>query len=101
MNPAAEWPQDEFGSGIPIDPHMLNVRSDLIGFGLVFTASMGICVSLNIQKLVHMRNTNVVTGQPEVAFVKLPVWWAGVLLNALSELVRGPVTTARPTARGR
>ena len=55
---------------------------------LSIVADVIIAVSLNIQKLVHMRNTNVVTGQPEVNFVTLPLWWAAVLLNAVSELVR-------------
>ena len=83
------WATDELelGSGIPIDPHLANVKSDLTGFGLVLAASMGICVSLNIQKLVHMRNVNAVTGRPEVSFVTLPFWWAGVILNAVSELL--------------
>ena len=81
------WAGD-YGSGGPIDPRMLNVRSDLIGFALVFCASMGICVSLNMQKLVHLRNTNAVTGQAEVSFFSLPYWWGAVLLNIVSEIVR-------------
>ena len=34
-----------------------------------------------------MRNVNAVTGRPEVSFVTLPFWWAGVILNAVSELL--------------
>lgn len=76
------------GSGSsPVDPHMLNARRDLIGFGLVFMASVGICASLNIQKMVHVRNTNAETGHPILPFVQLPAWWIGVLLNVASEVL--------------
>ena len=78
----------EYGSGPPIDPNMFNLRDDMIGFALVFCASMGICLSLNMQKLAHLRNTNAVTGQAEVSFLTLPFWWIAALLNVLSELVR-------------
>ena len=59
----------------------------MIGFGLVFCASAGICVSLNLQKLVHVKNTDPFTGQPVVNFTALPMWWVGTLLNVLSEIL--------------
>lgn len=64
-----------------------NVRADLIGFSLVLAASLGICGSLNLQKLVHVRNTDALTGEPIVNFLTLPLWWVGSLLNAASELL--------------
>ena len=64
-----------------------SLRDTLIGFGLVVLASAGICAALNLQKLVHMRNQDPVTGDPRVHFAKLPLWWAGMILNTVSELV--------------
>jgi hypothetical protein len=88
---------DEQGSGSLIDPtHSFDVRSNLIGFGLVFGASLGICVSLNLQSLVHKRNMSDVTGQPKTSFFNLPLWWVGVILNAVSELVRRARAPTRP-----
>ena len=60
--------------------------SNMIGFGLVLLASTGICISLNMQKLVHMRNTDAQTGQAVVNFVTLPMWWAATLLNVVAEV---------------
>ena len=82
-----DWMDDPGSGGTPGSLVKFD-KDELIGFALVFSASLGICVSLNIQKHVHVRNTNVITGQPDVNFLKLPLWWAGVLLNAVSELVR-------------
>ena len=62
------------------------IRDTLIGFGLVVVASCGICAALNIQKLVHMRNQDPVTGEPRVNFARLPLWWVGMVLNTASEL---------------
>ena len=59
----------------------------LIGFMLVVVASAGICVSLNLQKLVHMRNHDPVANAPRVHFTKLPLWWIAVVCNGVSELV--------------
>lgn len=64
------------------------IRDIMIGFGLVVFASAGICGALNLQKLVHVRNADPVTGEPHVHFARLPLWWAGILLNTVSELVR-------------
>ena len=72
----------------PDSQHWLDVRSDMIGFALVLLASLGICVSLNVQKYVHVKNTNPVTGQPDANFLTLRLWWVGCLMNAASELVR-------------
>jgi len=72
----ADW--SSMGSGI---------RDIMIGFGLVVFASAGICGALNLQKLVHVRNADPVTGEPHVHFARLPLWWAGILLNTVSELV--------------
>ena len=59
----------------------------MIGFALVFSASLGICAALNLQKFSHVRNTSAVTGQPEASFLTLPMWWAGVILNIVSEIL--------------
>ena len=71
----------------PSSDHWANVRADMIGFALVLLASLGICASLNIQKLVHVRNTDPATGEPMANFMTLPLWWVGCVLNALSELL--------------
>ena len=63
------------------------LRDLLIGFGLVVFASAGICLSLNLQKLVHMRNADPQTNQPRVHFTRLPLWWVAVVGNGISELV--------------
>lgn len=70
------------------------IRDIMIGFGLVVFASAGICGALNLQKLVHVRNSDAVTGEPYVHFTRLPLWWVGILLNTVSELVR-PAAAAR------
>ena len=59
----------------------------MIGFSLVVGASCGICLALNIQKWVHVKNTDPQTGQPIVSFTALPMWWAGTLLNIVSEIL--------------
>ena len=59
----------------------------MIGFALVVAASAGICASLNLQKYVHMKNTDPVTGQPMVNFMQLRLWWVGSLLNGACELL--------------
>lgn len=63
------------------------IQDTLIGFGLVVVASCGICAALNIQKLVHMRNQDPITGEPRVNFARLPLWWVGMVLNTASELI--------------
>lgn len=66
----------------------LGAASDsLIGFGLVVVASAGICVALNVQKLVHLRTYDPVTRTQTMHFTKVPLWWAGVLGNAVFELM--------------
>ncbi len=68
----------------PAFAHWYNM---LIGFGLVVIASAGICLALNLQKLVHLANVDPATGRQRVHFTKLPKWWVGALLNGASELV--------------
>ena len=63
------------------------IRDTLIGFCLVVVASCGICAGLNIQKLVHMRNQDPMTGEPRVSYARLPLWWLGMVLNAAAELL--------------
>ena len=59
----------------------------MIGFVLVLFASLGICISLNVQKYVHLKNTDPNTGQPMVSFASLPLWWLGVVGNIVSEIL--------------
>ena len=64
------------------------LRDLLIGFGLVVLASAGICLSLNLQKLVHMRNADPRNNnEPRVHFTRLPLWWVAVVGNGIFELV--------------
>ena len=63
-------------------------QNTLIGFGLVLIASVGICGALNIQKVVHIRNQDPISGEPRANFTRMPLWWVGMLLNTASELVR-------------
>ena len=67
--------------------HWKDVKNDLIGFALVIFASTGICISLNLQRLVHTRNADSQTGQPIKNFTELPLWWAAIVLNTSSELL--------------
>ena len=66
---------------------MSALLSDMIGFILVLFASAGICVALNLQKYVHLKNTDPSSGQPIVSFTTLPLWWAGTILNILAEVL--------------
>lgn len=44
-------------------------------------------VSLNIQKYAHMQNTQrVARGEERLAYHKIPVWWLGMLFNAVGEV---------------
>jgi drug/metabolite transporter (DMT)-like permease len=63
------------------------IKDTLIGFGLVLFASVGISAALNIQKVVHVRNQDPITGEPRANFTRMPLWWVGMLLNSVSELV--------------
>lgn len=63
------------------------IKGELIGVALVFAASAGICSALNIQKYVHIRNFDPASGQTKVNFMKIPLWWIGMLLNTASESV--------------
>ena len=40
---------------------------------------------MNVQKLAHNRNQDE-KGEPIKHFVKLPLWWAGILMNVFGEL---------------
>lgn len=77
----------DFGSGIAPSHGVDGVRDDMIGFGLTLFASLGICASLNVQKMVHVRNVNPMTGQPTVSFLSLPMWWVGSIGNAIAEML--------------
>ena len=85
-NEMADGFEYDLGSGSPpAGPH--SMRDELIGFSLTFVASLGICFSLNLQKLVHLGNFDPATGQASVSFLTLPLWWVGVLSNAAAELL--------------
>ena len=85
-NEMADGFEYDLGSGSPpAGPH--SMRDELIGFSLTFVASLGICFSLNLQKLVHLGNVDPATGQASVSFLTLPLWWVGVLSNAAAELL--------------
>jgi len=71
-------------SAVSVDASVSNA---LVGFGLVVVASVGICTALNLQKLVHLRSYDRETGLQRVHFTRVPLWWAAVFGNALSELV--------------
>lgn len=44
-------------------------------------------VSLNIQKYAHMQNTQrVARGEERLPYHKIPVWWLGMLFNAVGEV---------------
>lgn len=79
----------DLGSGSPSPPGAVthSARDEIIGFSLTFVASLGICFSLNLQKLVHVRNVDPTTGQASVSFLTLPLWWVGCLSNAAAELL--------------
>lgn len=57
-----------------------------IGIVLSILADAIIAVSLNIQKLAHNRNADPKTGKPVKPFVRLPLWWVGILLNGGGEV---------------
>ena len=44
-----------------------------------------IAVSMNVQKYAHNRNQDA-KGEPIKHFFKLPLWWAGILMNVFGEL---------------
>jgi uncharacterized membrane protein len=66
---------------------MSALLSDMIGFGLVVFASAGICAALNVQKYVHIKNTDPSTGQPMVSFMEIPLWWVGTIGNLVAEIM--------------
>lgn len=70
-------------SAKPINESISNV---VIGLVLVVVASLGICLALYVQKVVHLRS-DPETGLERIHFTRVPLWWAGVLGNAVSELV--------------
>jgi len=44
-------------------------------------------VSLNIQKYAHMQNTQrVARGEERLPYHKIPVWWLGMVFNAVGEV---------------
>ena len=55
------------------------------GVILSIVADAAIAVSLNIQKLAHNRNQGP-DGKPRVLYLKLPLWWAGMLTNIAGEV---------------
>jgi len=63
-------------------------QSSTLWVGVVLSALADaiIAVSLNIQKLAHNRNADPKTGKPVKPFVRLPLWWVGILLNGGGEL---------------
>jgi len=76
----------------------------IIAFFIVVVASAGICASVNLQKLVHVRNEDPATGQPKKHFTQIPLWWVAMVANTLSELFNlaalgfAPATLVAPLA---
>jgi len=60
--------------------------SMVIGIILSVIADTIISVSLSVTKLAHMRNEDPETGKPVKAYIKVPLWWLGIILNAGGEL---------------
>ena len=56
------------------------------GVILSVIADVIIAISLNTQKIAHNRNADRQTGRPSKAFIRLPLWWVGITLNALGEV---------------
>merc|ERR1712138_355968 len=75
----------------------------IIAFFIVVVASAGICASVNLQKLVHVRNEGP-DGQPLKHFTQIPLWWVAMIANTLSELFNlaalgfAPATLVAPLA---
>jgi drug/metabolite transporter (DMT)-like permease len=72
--------------------------NSVIGISLAVGANFLVSVSLNVQKYAHNKNTQVMSVDIAVSFcesdtfsqnlpyTKLPLWWLGMVLNALGEL---------------
>ncbi len=56
-----------------------------VGIIMSIVADCIIAISLNVQKLAHNRNRGE-DGQPKKLYLKIPLWWAGLLLNVVGEL---------------
>jgi len=65
--------------------HSASTSGLVIGVVLSVVADAIIAISLNVQKVAHNRNQGS-DGKPVKAFVKLPLWWVGILLNAGGEV---------------
>jgi multidrug transporter EmrE-like cation transporter len=76
--------------------------NSVVGISLAVGANFLVSVSLNVQKFAHNKNTQVQNQPPQphppplaalthaclqnLPYTKLPLWWVGMLLNALGEL---------------
>ena len=60
--------------------------SIVTGVVLSVVADLVISVSLSVTKLAHNRNQDPVTGAQRKPYVKIPLWWLGIALNASGEL---------------
>ncbi|KAL1522926.1 hypothetical protein AB1Y20_017891 [Prymnesium parvum] len=74
------------GAPMPAGVNEQQLQDELVGFVLVVGASLGICAALNIQKYVHTRNVDPATGCARRSFLRIPLWWGGMVLNTASEL---------------
>ena len=62
-----------------------SVSGLVIGAILSVIADITIAVALSIQKLAHTRNEDE-EGNPKKHFIKVPLWWIGMLMNIFGEL---------------
>jgi drug/metabolite transporter (DMT)-like permease len=55
-----------------------------LGIGLAIFANALIAISLNIQKYAHVKNEAL--GDQRLPYHKIPMWWAGMVVNAVGEV---------------
>eukprot|EP00965_Chrysotila_dentata_P032619 1086883-Pleurochrysis_carterae.AAC.4 len=60
--------------------------SMVVGIVLSVVADAIISVSLNVTKYAHNINHDPATNKPKKPYIKLPLWWLGIILNAGGEL---------------
>jgi len=58
----------------------------VVGIVLSVVADAIISVSLNVTKYAHNINHDPATNKPKKPYIKLPLWWLGIILNAGGEL---------------
>ena len=79
------------------DARRARAAQNMLGMAIAMSANGVIPFSLNVQKYVHLRNEGP-DGKPKQHFIKIPLWWVGILGMIAGEFFNFVAYGYAPTA---